>query len=686
MRVGVYIISIVIALSFSALPGGAAVESGAYAKEMQKARELRNSGKVAESEKIYTVVLEKNHRNVDALVGRGLARIKIEGRMAHALEDFRKAIVLSPDYLDSYVGAATCLRRLARTDEVAAALDAARLKCGNDGKKISYLAALCWENGHWDFARGLDPKYKTMKSPQDIEREEHQAVLDKARKLRTDGAAVESEKVYTDLITKNFRDVDSLVGRGFARLKQDGRAGDAQADFQKVIILSPDYLDAYVGSATCFKRLGRKDEAGATLDKARTRCGDDAKKIQYLAAVCWENGHWDFARGIDEKYVDMTAPAEAEREEYLKLLTEARNLRLDGFVDDAEKIYKSLLEKNDRDVDALAGLAFCKLRDKKRMDSAMADFLRVIELSPDYVDAYIGAAICYRRKDDREAGRLIMNKCREVCRDNEGKSRYLAITAWREGYFPLARSIDEQYKPDTIRDLVGNPTTVRLSAGHSWLENQDDWDEISLSVDHRLRPDITLGGDYSRWWRYGENDFIAGLDASYRYDDTWSGNYGFAFSDIGGFLAEQRHEATLRYRLYRSTYIYAGPRFARYSGDWSRRGRMGLTGYWKDFYLDGSYAAGIDTKDENVSSYSVTVGYDYELRYSLAAGFSSGDETVEFEQGGDIQFRSDTVDSIFARASVYFTETTGISISGLVEERNNELFRRELSLTLFHSF
>lgn len=515
---------------------------------------------------------------------------------------------------------------------------------------------------------------------------EYELQINKAEKLRADGHAEEAENIYNILLEKNHRDVDALVARGITRLGIKGREQAALKDFRKVVVLTPSYLEAYIGVATCLKRAGEREAAAEVLEKAHELCAGNEKKIQYLADTAWQFEHEDFTRKLDQKYKDILSVTEIKQKEYISTLEKARNLRLDGLTDDAEKIYNELLDINPGDVDAIAGIGFCKLRDAKRLDEALNDFLRVVELSPLYVDAYIGAAICYKRKDNRDALETILQECRDVCKDDEKKSRYLATTAWREGYFPLARDLDDEYPPEKDRKLTKDPWTLRLTYGHSWLERGNDWDETRLSGSCRVRPDITLSGEYDHWWRYGDSDYSLGAGASYRHDYRWSGRYSYEFSDTNGFLAEQRHSATLEYRLYRRLHVYGGPRLARYSGDWSRRLKAGATAYSRHFFADGNYSFGTDTKDVNVNSYSVSAGYYYELRYSLTAGYSHGDETVDFMRNDELIFRSDIVEAYFIRGSLNFTETSGCALGGMQEYRNSDLFRRELTFTLFKSF
>ena len=123
-----------------------------------------------------------------------------------------------------------------------------------------------------------------------------------------------------------------------------------------------------------------------------------------------------------------------------------------------------------------------------------------------------------------------------------------------------------------------------------------------------------------------------------------------------------------------------------YDTNWSRRLKIGSDINWKNFLVYYNYSFGTDTRKEDVESWSAALGYYYELRCSILAGYSNGDETVDAVIDDAITFRTDEVESIFIRGTVYFTETCGLTLGGMYEYRNSDLFRRELTGTLFKSF
>ena len=101
----------------------------------------------------------------------------------------------------------------------------------------------------------------------------------------------------------------------------------------------------------------------------------------------------------------------------------ALSLRLEGRTAEAMKILDEMLVTNPRDVDALAGRGFCRLRDGEHLDLALEDFKKTIELAPLYVDAYVGAATVYRRTGEYGKAATILDDCARVCAGDQYTER-----------------------------------------------------------------------------------------------------------------------------------------------------------------------------------------------------------------------------------------------------------------------
>lgn len=58
-----------------------------------------------------------------------------------------------------------------------------------------------------------------------------------------------------------------------------------------------------------------------------------------------------------------------------------------------------------------------------KLDAAQEEFNRAIELDPNYVQAYVGLGLVLGQKGDPEKGRQVMEKARDLARDEEQRQQ-----------------------------------------------------------------------------------------------------------------------------------------------------------------------------------------------------------------------------------------------------------------------
>lgn len=85
-------------------------------KTLRQASDLCEDGDFAAAVKLYTRVLQKEPRNVDALVDKGVALQNL-GRLRQALKCFQKANEASPKNITSLINTGSVLHSLGRFDE-----------------------------------------------------------------------------------------------------------------------------------------------------------------------------------------------------------------------------------------------------------------------------------------------------------------------------------------------------------------------------------------------------------------------------------------------------------------------------------------------------------------------------------------------------------------------------------------
>lgn len=365
---------------------------------------------------------------------------------------------------------------------------------------------------------------------------------------------------------------------------------------------------------------------------------------------------------------------------------QATTYRLAGQTRQAVEIFNQMLEKNPKDADARVGRGFSRLRDG-HLDLALEDFRKTIDASPTYVDAYVGASAVHRRQGRPAESRALLDECARACAGRTNSLKYLAESAWREGHFKLARSLDSRYPRNPDRTLVPRPNTVYLSYSHDWPKYGDEWDSAGFTFARRERPDLSWSIGAREYGRYGTDDFDVSAGATYRHRDGLGASYGGVFSDDRGFLAEQKHRLVVNADTWHGAEVNIGADLSYYDGPrWSRRGVIGLRQDIGNWFARAGLSAGQDSNDKEVFSYSLGIGYEKESRYAIALSFSKGNETIEIERADGFEFRDDDVRSLSLQCRYYFTPEIGTMFGGSHEWRNGEDFRDGVSFALFTSF
>lgn len=124
--------------------------------------------------------------------------------------------------------------------------------------------------------------------------------LNRAAELRRDGRTKEALILYDSALARNPLDADALVGRGFCEITDKKSWDNALRDFDKVLLISPDYIDASIGKAMVLRRKARDGAALTVLKSAVARSEKDAHKLRYLCNSCWQMGYVQLARKIEK--------------------------------------------------------------------------------------------------------------------------------------------------------------------------------------------------------------------------------------------------------------------------------------------------------------------------------------------------------------------------------------------------
>jgi YaiO family outer membrane protein len=192
---------------------------------------------------------------------------------------------------------------------------------------------------------------------------------------------------------------------------------------------------------------------------------------------------------------------------------------------DALKIYMQILDTYPDDADALLfrGRLYARL---KLYDAAENDLLRVIELAPDYLDAYHALASVYFWRGDPEQARIILSRWMKLDLENPEvyvMSAQLAIEGRR---YAAARTFLEeaayygaqQERIESLLRIINTPNTeTRWSAGvqyeYVFLDtSRSNWQQLQAHLTHDFGK-VLVRSEINRYQRYGADDYSAVIDA-----------------------------------------------------------------------------------------------------------------------------------------------------------------------------
>ncbi len=158
---------------------------------------------------------------------------------------------------------------------------------------------------------------------------------------------------------------------------QRGEWEHAARHFKLTLQLQPDHFDAALALGETCLRNGDAKAAIAALRNAATIAPDSASVYHLLGSAYAGSGAWADAAQAFEQAVEI----EPENPELLLGLAAARMSNRD--FDEAERLYKSLLLRQQRIEDALLGLGRIALM-KSQLVRAKEYFSKILEINPEH--------------------------------------------------------------------------------------------------------------------------------------------------------------------------------------------------------------------------------------------------------------------------------------------------------------
>ena len=214
---------------------------------------MHRQGRLAEAERIYRAVLQRQPDHFDALHLLGLIAAQ-SGHPQAAVGLIGRAIAVDPSIADAHSNLAKALNDLKRHQEAIASCETAiALAPNSDGAYINRGNALA----------GL---------------QRHEAALasyDKAIELSPGSAIAHNDRGNT--------------------LQGLHRYADAVASYGRAVAIKPDYAEAYVGRGVALQKLKRRQEAAADLQRAIALNPQLAEAYNNLGNLLVEHRRYDEA-------------------------------------------------------------------------------------------------------------------------------------------------------------------------------------------------------------------------------------------------------------------------------------------------------------------------------------------------------------------------------------------------------
>jgi len=293
-------------------------------------------------------------------------------------------------------------------------------------------------------------------------------------------------------------------------LEKNNETDMAIADYDKLVELNPKDATAYRGRGALYRKKGDNDRAIADYTKA-VELKPDSDKAFSERAPCHE------AKGDADKAAQDKATA-AGLTDYAALYKEAADLAAKGEHAKADIIYSRVIELKPDYGDAYFARGCCRETNDKIFD-AIIDFTKAIELRSNLQEAYLQRATCYRLTEYYYTQAVAdYTKYLEFKPDSAEAYYYRGLCgSGKNAISDLTRAI--QLKPDYAEAYCQRGIETERENENSWKAAVKDYDKAI-----KLKPDYAeaYGERADVWWMH-RNDYnkaIADYTKAIEFDQS----------------------------------------------------------------------------------------------------------------------------------------------------------------------
>lgn len=215
------------------------------------------------------------------------------------------------------------------------------------------------------------------------------ALFDEALELINAGDPVAAEKLCREAVERNPKDVNMSGLLGAVLIKRR-RLDEAEQVLKRTIALAPTFAKAHEDLGYALLEQERYEEAVEVLQKA-------ARLDPKLDAAHFNLGKALASTGRG-KEADAAFEASFELSPERKKLALAAKHHQEGRIEDAEQLYRQVLNNNPRNVDALRMLAMVAAT-AKRYDDAERLLRKAVGIAPDFLTAVVDLGRVLKEQD-----------------------------------------------------------------------------------------------------------------------------------------------------------------------------------------------------------------------------------------------------------------------------------------------
>ena len=215
------------------------------------------------------------------------------------------------------------------------------------------------------------------------------ALFDEALELINAGDPVAAEKLCREAVERNPKDVNMSGLLGAVLIKRR-RLDEAEQVLKQTIALAPTFAKAHEDLGYALLEQERYEEAVEVLQKA-------ARLDPKLDAAHFNLGKALASTGRG-KEADAAFEASFELSPERKKLALAAKHHQEGRIEDAEQLYRQVLNNNPRNVDALRMLAMVAAT-AKRYDDAERLLRKAVGIAPDFLTAVVDLGRVLKEQD-----------------------------------------------------------------------------------------------------------------------------------------------------------------------------------------------------------------------------------------------------------------------------------------------